>query len=447
MLRQKETSDTPSISPPVTGPRDKGRGKSWTGGGGSVGGGAGGGVKPGGNGTPVETINPINPVDRGGRVDRIKPTELGGDRGGSIDRRNFDRPITRVRDPIAAAPAPRADWQGRDSWRANDSRRRNDGWRGNDSWRGHDSWRGGGDRFFTGVTFGIGTGLGFSVGHSWGHGFINFSFGDTWGNYGAWAYPGYNWYRPYHHRAALYDPYWSCDPWGGPYYSRPACNWLVNFSYGNTPCETFTDCGLISPSVIVVPFQPTWSAVNAYPICSDVPTSPATVYVQALPSPASDAELANTTDRELADTYFKLGDTASALRVYQRHVGRHPGDVLAVRSMGFAMIDLGDTENGVRQVERAYRIDPTLARAPFDRQQLRDADTFGDTLDRVTALAGKLDSKPEASAAWLTVAVMMQADGRNEPARSALDKAKEAGLNTKVVEELGAATPLENRQP
>lgn len=333
------------------------------------------------------------------------------------------------------------------------------------------------------VNVGVGAGIGFGASNWFGNTYVNFTFGN-WHGYSPYAYPGYGWCRPRHYGGWGFDPYRHCNPWGGYYYvrrwpcypftywypgytvsvnacgpwyrisyHRPVSTWLVNFRYCDAPCETFTDCSLIAPAVVcsTPPAVFRWSEANTYrysyvnPVAAEVPYSPETPVAEILPAPASADELAHTTGRELGDTYMRLGDEASAIRVYSSHVANHPGDVRALRSLGVALIERGDVDQGTGLVERSYLIDPTLANTAFDRELLRDVNHLSEVLDRVTARAGQLDGKPEAAAPWLTVAVLMQADGRTSPARVALDKAKDAGLAPKVVEFMQAELPLENK--
>jgi hypothetical protein len=332
----------------------------------------------------------------------------------------------------------------------------------------HDSWHGGhdghsGSAFFVGFgTAGFGISAGFAVGHS---GFVSFSFGtgfcgSCW--HSGCGHCGWGW--PYWHcnpwGGFCYVPIWPCYPWWwypgyscsvypcGPWYRVAYCPptypWLADFSFCNTPCEATSDCGLVTTVASCPPPGYLYSPYNAYKysyIASENPPAAAPVIQETLPAPATAAELAGTTQRELGDTYMKLGDAASATRVYGEHVQHHPGDVQAVRNLGFALIESGEVQQGTEQVERAYRIDPALAANSFDRQLLRDPVEFQASLDRVTTFAAQSQGRPEAGAAWLTVSVLMQADGRIEPARSALEKAKEAGLNDKVVESMRAQMP------
>lgn len=226
-----------------------------------------------------------------------------------------------------------------------------------------------------------------------------------------------------------------CGHWHRIEYYRPLPVYLTSFRFCDTPCEVVSECSLLSPAVVVAAWEPATLASPVVAAGSAVGLAVAGVSADesgGLPPPASAAELASTTERELADTYMRLGDADSAVRVYSAHLSRHPGDVMALRALGVALIERGETRSGVDSVERAYRIDPTLGARLFDRELLRTPENLGLVLDRATSLAHQLEQGPGATAAWLTVAVLMQADGRLEPARTSLERAREAGLDRRV---------------
>jgi tetratricopeptide (TPR) repeat protein len=148
-----------------------------------------------------------------------------------------------------------------------------------------------------------------------------------------------------------------------------------------------------------------------------------------LPAPATASELRTTSDRELADTYLRLGDPDNAARVYEQHLAKHPGDAQALRGMGLAQIAAGRLTDGVEQIQRAYRVDPSLAGRPVTPQDVfAGPEDFQRVLDLTTRTANGSNS----ASAWLASAVMLQADGRNGPARSALERAKSAGLDASI---------------
>jgi tetratricopeptide (TPR) repeat protein len=176
---------------------------------------------------------------------------------------------------------------------------------------------------------------------------------------------------------------------------------------------------------------------------------PATVYpspvvsgpivaASTLPAPATAGELRTSSDRELGDTYLRLGDPDNATRVYQQHLDKHPGDAQAIRVLGVAQVVSGRLAEGVEQIERAYRVDPSLADRPLMPQAVFAApEDFQRALDLTTRTANGSNS----GAAWLAAAVMLQADGRTGPARSALERAKGAGLDPAVYDWMKGVLP------
>ena len=331
-----------------------------------------------------------------------------------------------------------------------------------------------------GIGIGVGVGVGVNVGNwycpppvSW-SGCFNY-YG------GAYAYPDPFCYRPWY-----YGPnYWACDPWGGwyarnwgywpSYWGYPTChvrrypcgtwwnigyggwydNWAFSFAY--TPCYSYTSCGLISPSVCSVssydygiPYTAEispWSySTNGLYKWTFIPSGTVSVPVAetiitpepsiaatepGLPAPATAEQLRGSSDRQLADVYLRLDDISSAMRVYQRHIAAYPGDVEAVRSLGVAYLFTDQAVQGLDHIERAYRIDPTLAIRPFPKSAVEPARMTQAVDAAVQAAATENSAK-----AWLAVCVMFQADGRVSSARTALDKAAAAGLNEQVVSNL-----------
>jgi len=62
-------------------------------------------------------------------------------------------------------------------------------------------------------------------------------------------------------------------------------------------------------------------------------------------------------------------------------------------------------------------------------------DTFRKNLQRMSVYA----NRTQASSAWLALAVMMQAEGRNDQAKVMLDRARNAGLERAVADRMMAA--------
>ncbi len=274
------------------------------------------------------------------------------------------------------------------------------------------------------------------------------------------------WYDPwaYHHRVWVRDwcgPYsvFTYDPWWcGSYYTpyaygsrwEPAwrssvsiglggrwghgSRWGVDFVFSDAPVCAPRYSTLVCADYVTVPM-----AVVERPVIVESPVvvSQPVLASADLPRAARPEELRSSSDRELGDTYMRLNDAGNAIRVYQQHLDKYPGDAGAQRALGLAMILDRRPDEGFRAIERAYRIDPGLAGSPISAQGFADAYTFRRAVDEATGAANKADT----AAGWLAVAALMQADGRADSARAALARAKAAGLDPAVWSAMSGNVP------
>jgi hypothetical protein len=380
--------------------------------------------------------------------------------------RDFSRPLAPRTAPSAPAPTtsfqpppppqsslvPSAAVTGH-GFRGDDNRDwRRDHSRG-DRWR-HDAWRRHYDRsprFYFSFTFGSG----------WWYrpAYVCDPFYDPWfyrpyRYYSCWDPCWYGYRRPVLVPVACAYPVWyeSCDPWV-TYRIYGASYSVSTFSFGcgTRITYTYSSCPLIPAARVC---EPVWvrpvyvyrpppimniTYTYAEPQTLEVPAYlPAMASVESLPAPASASDLLSTSERQLGDTYMRLGDWESAVRVYSEHVARYPGDVEALRSLGIALIAMGQVEAGVTHVERAYRIDPTLAQRHFNASLLNERSLQG-ILDHAAQRAS-ISNRAEP---WLAVAVLMQAQGKHDAARSALDRARELGLDKLVADWMDSQIPVE----
>jgi tetratricopeptide (TPR) repeat protein len=144
-----------------------------------------------------------------------------------------------------------------------------------------------------------------------------------------------------------------------------------------------------------------------------------------------------TTGADLGHTYLQLGDGESAMRVLMDHIRDYPNDTQAIRAIAMAYLMLGEAENGIRQIGRAYRQSPWLASRPLTG--LLSPQDHGYMLDIATQVAVQQNSAD----AWLTVAVLMQAEGRFNAARQAAQRARNAGLAPEVADTFIGALPVD----
>jgi hypothetical protein len=141
-------------------------------------------------------------------------------------------------------------------------------------------------------------------------------------------------------------------------------------------------------------------------------------------------------DHELGDAYLRAGDAKGAVRSYRAFLKTYPGDAAAMRSLGLALIEMGQTKEGVAMIGLAYRQHPNLADTPISIDTFRGgAEDIRDNLRRASVYANRTG----AASAWLTVAMFMQAEGRTETARTMIDRASTAGLDAAVVGSMRSA--------
>lgn len=278
--------------------------------------------------------------------------------------------------------------------------------------------------------------------------FINFGVGFEFGAGSVFvsSWPHHWVHRPWGWRGFGCDPFWrpSCcwpstwvwagDPWcGSRWWGDPWCE----------PTWVFARDPWCAPRRTVFVYDPFQTVIyQTAPVVTV--TNPSTIAVASTyPAPASAAELLTTSDRELGDTYLRLGDPDNAARIYQQHLAKHPGDAEATRSLGVALIVAGRSQEGAEQIGRAYRIDPMLADRPFRTDLLASPAEFKRALDQTTRWATSTNT-PDA---WLASAALLQADGSSAAARGALDKARAAGLEDGVFNGMQGVLPSATTAP
>ncbi len=139
---------------------------------------------------------------------------------------------------------------------------------------------------------------------------------------------------------------------------------------------------------------------------------------------------------EVARLEMSIGDPGVAVDAYRAHLSEYPSDWIAVRELGLAMIRLGDRGDGVSLVSYAYSMDPTLAYEPVPGSLFEQSDRL--LRDAVIDVVGWGHRNPSSSA-WLTVAVLMQAEGRDGPGLRMVDRAQDYGLDPAVADAMRSA--------
>ena len=154
------------------------------------------------------------------------------------------------------------------------------------------------------------------------------------------------------------------------------------------------------------------------------------------PAPSMTETPPPSNDRELGDVYLRAGDTAAAIKAYRAYLVLNRFDAIAMRSLGLALIDQGDISEGVAMVSMAYRTDPLIGGEPVPIDVFEGgASGMRRNLERVSVFANRVRS----ASAWLTLAAMMQSEGRTDVALTMVQRASAAGLDKNIAGPLTAA--------
>jgi len=162
---------------------------------------------------------------------------------------------------------------------------------------------------------------------------------------------------------------------------------------------------------------------------SGMGNAPATPQAEPQPSMA-----APRTPLEHAGDLLAAGDPHGAVTAYQSYLKDHPSDADATRALGLSLIDAGRTADGVAVISMAYRLDSTLSTRPFGLDTLGAARTRRD-LNLVSGYA----NREKTASSWLALASFMQAEGRYRQASMMVDKAKAAGLDPQIAQEMSSS--------
>ena len=163
-------------------------------------------------------------------------------------------------------------------------------------------------------------------------------------------------------------------------------------------------------------------------------------YYQTLPStyayPAPQAQSPQPTvpltDDEQAAQELGAGDASDAIDLYRSFLRDNPDDAPAMRGLALALLADSRFKEGVAMMAMAYRTDPPLADEAIDAKLFESEKDLRGQVRRCVIHANRTGL----ASAWLTVAVLMQAEDRDERALKMLQRARDAGLDTVVADNL-----------
>ncbi len=124
-----------------------------------------------------------------------------------------------------------------------------------------------------------------------------------------------------------------------------------------------------------------------------------------------------------------------AIVTLRSYVGSNPADVGAARTLALALLDARRTVEGIELMGKAYSQSPALASAPIPADAVGQPQELRELVVRVVSQAHKSNTP----AAWLTAAVLMQAEGRRDPALKMVDRADAVALKADVSSSIRSA--------
>lgn len=139
---------------------------------------------------------------------------------------------------------------------------------------------------------------------------------------------------------------------------------------------------------------------------------------------------------EKGDVLLAGSDAKGAIDAYREYLARYDTDGDVMRRLAVALLADGKTSEAIAMMAMAYDTDPTLASRPLDAASIGHGAT--DLRNRANQAMTYATSNKTASS-YLTVAVLMQADGRMDSARRVLQRAVEQGLEARIGDPLRAA--------
>lgn len=165
------------------------------------------------------------------------------------------------------------------------------------------------------------------------------------------------------------------------------------------------------------------------------PASRMTAPPASTPAPAAGSQNTPTpppTDFQLARRAFNAEDYENAVIKYRLYINENPDDFAVAAELATALIASGRLDDGIAMMRLAYGSDPGLASRPISDRLLIAKHVWRKLVVRTVQHAHRRSS----SSAWLTVGVLMQAEGRPRVARRMIERAGQAGLDQSI------ATPL-----
>jgi hypothetical protein len=152
-------------------------------------------------------------------------------------------------------------------------------------------------------------------------------------------------------------------------------------------------------------------------------------YVKAAVEEDRRAEIEELTPLDIASEALWIGDWKAAEAALQAHMKDHPIDWDVSRVLALVLLANRQAAQGVAVMAQAYEQDPTLAERAIDVSTFKGGATkVRELFNAAFAHAQRVKS----GSAFLTAAVIAQAEGRPEVARRIVSRGLEFGLDPKL---------------
>lgn len=141
---------------------------------------------------------------------------------------------------------------------------------------------------------------------------------------------------------------------------------------------------------------------------------------------------------EKGDVKLSEGDAQAAIGYYVQHLDVEKDDALAARSLALALIDAGRIDQGAATMLLAYEKNPSV----LANQPIRPSQVAGGVREfrKLMTDAVQYANRTKLASAWLSAAVLAQAEGRKDVAANLVAKAKQAGLSGETLRQMELAT-------
>jgi hypothetical protein len=135
------------------------------------------------------------------------------------------------------------------------------------------------------------------------------------------------------------------------------------------------------------------------------------------------------TDVDIAKHELRNNQTETAVKNLRNYLKTHIDDAQAMRLLAMALLKGKHFDDAAAMFRQVYRTDPGLANEPIDALDLGIDES---DLRRMVNSSVLYAHRANSASSWLTVAVLMQAEGRKAQAKDMLARAEKLGLEATI---------------